>query len=118
MKKTGKEHIPATSQGKNSQKILNAAELIEEAKKYNGTDAFWSEERREKSNLEWKRKCQLLKEAIALGSAEAKEIYSKSIESKYYSKDLADCWIIGHENEIDVRVVTAFFWEQIAAEVV
>ena len=70
--------IKRPNNDENNSKLPNdrrAKYLIGEAGKLNMTNAFYNESRRVQSNLEWKMRCQMLKEANSLGSSEAKEIY-------------------------------------------
>ena len=111
--------IKRPNNDENNSKLPNdrrAKYLIGEAGKLNMTNAFYNESRRVQSNLEWKMRCQMLKEANSLGSSEAKEIYLESLESKHYNRDLVECWIEGHEDELDVKIIRAFFWEHLALE--
>lgn len=88
----------------------------EEAKKLKHYDDFKDEESQENSTRTWVLRCKLLKLASCFGDEEAKNIYKEDIESKKYSRDCADCFIAGYEDEYDIKTVRAFFWEHLAYE--
>lgn len=95
--------------------ILSSS-LKEEAKKLKYYDDFKDEESRINSTRTWGLRCKLLKIASCFGDEEAKNIYKEDIESKKYSRDCADCFIAGYEDEYDIKTVRAFFWEHLAQE--
>lgn len=112
---TGKVLISFSTSLTDYKKDLNqekVSTLLKKSNALNMTNAFFNEERREKSMFEWIEKLKLLTEAIALGSEEAKTMYLKAIENKRYTRDLADCMY--DEEGLDLQMVIAFFWEQLA----
>jgi hypothetical protein len=93
-----------------SLKIM-AAQLRESAKTYDKYDAYWDMENATKN---WLTRVKLLKMAIALGDEEAQKIYADGLESKRYSKECYDCFILG--TDFDPKIVLNFFWEHLAYE--
>ena len=92
----------------------NGEMLIREAKKYKMDDAFTDQKRIDQSNSEWKAKRILLKKALMAGHPEAQKLLFEEIEGKKYNRDLAHVWVHGHEKEFDVKMVRAFYWEQLS----